>query len=299
MIDITLPGTGGMQPLPGRWLTCCFIELAGRALLIDCGEGTQIALQQAGCKLSRIDAICITHYHADHVAGLPGLLLTLGNCAKTTPLHIAGPKGLRTVLQGLLVLCPHLPYEIYFSELPADKPSQLSLCGFEVTAAPLQHAVECLGYAVEYRRKPVFNPQKAEALGVPREHWRTLHAGMSIRHEGREVTPEMVTDGARAPYKIAYCTDTRPTGGIVSLAKGADLFICEGMYGDDAESENAVSKRHMLFSEAASLARQAGAKELWLTHFSPAMPAPALFAENARRVFANSVVACDGQRKSL
>ena len=272
MIDITLPGTGGMQPLPGRWLTCCFIELAGRALLIDCGEGTQIALQQAGCKLSRIDAICITHYHADHVAGLPGLLLTLGNCAKTTPLHIAGPKGLRTVLQGLLVLCPHLPYEIYFSELPADKPSQLSLCGFEVTAAPLQHAVECLGYAVEYRRKPVFNPQKAEALG---------------------------TDGARAPYKIAYCTDTRPTGGIVSLAKNADLFICEGMYGDDDEAENAVSKRHMLFSEAASLARQAGAKELWLTHFSPAMPLPAQFAENARRVFANSVVACDGQRKSL
>jgi ribonuclease BN (tRNA processing enzyme) len=117
MVDVCLPGTGGMIPLRNRWLTCCLIEYQGTVILIDCGEGTQIALKEAGCKLSRLDILLVTHFHADHIAGLPGLLLSLGNNGKTTPLTITGPAGLRKVVSALTVIAPVLPFPLIFDEL--------------------------------------------------------------------------------------------------------------------------------------------------------------------------------------
>ena len=166
MLSVCLPGTGGFMPLGNRWLTCCWMEYQGRALLIDCGEGTQLALRAAGCRLSRLDTLLITHYHADHVAGLPGLLLSAGNSGKTTPLTIAGPPGLRYVVPALMMIAP-VPYPVELVELGAGDALD-GWDGLTVSSLLLKHRIPCYGYRVRVARKPVFNPQKAEALGIPK-----------------------------------------------------------------------------------------------------------------------------------
>ena len=299
MVDVCLPGTGGFMPLPDRWLTCCWLEYRGRALLVDCGEGTQIALRAAGCKLSRLDTLLLTHYHADHVAGLPGLLLTLGNSgARAEPLTVAGPPGLRQVLQALLVVAP-LCYPLELVELPPG--GELDCWdGLSVSCLPLEHRIPCYGYRMTVRRKPVFNPGKAEALGVPRACWRTLHAGEAVRLEdGRSFYPEQVLDGAREPVVVSYATDTLPVDAVAKLGEGADLMIAEGMYGDDGMAERLGEKTHSLFSQSAALAARAGAKRLWLTHYSPALTDPEEWIWAARARFPAAEAAYDGIRIEL
>jgi ribonuclease Z len=157
-----------------------------------------------------------------------------------------------------------------------------------------------LGYFVELRRPPVFNPEKAKALDIPVKFYRTLHAGEAVTlDDGRTITTAMVTDGERNPVKIAYCTDSAPFSLIADFASDADLFICEGMYADDAMRDKMEDKRHMLFSDAAKLARAANVKELWLTHFSPAEVNPKAGLERVRKIFSNTIIPYDGYQKEL
>ncbi len=300
MLDVCLPGTGGMIPLENRWLTCCWLEYQGKAILIDCGEGTQIALKESGCKLSHLNTLLITHYHADHIAGLPGLLLTIGNSGKTSPLTLVGPKGLEQVVTALTVISPALPYPVYLCEIKEEKAGELTMDGVSIAYLPLNHWVPCFGYRITVNRKPIFNPQKAARLGVPVPLYKTLHAGQPVQLEdGRIVQPDMVLDGERAPIRVCYCTDTQPVEGMTDFARGADLLISEGMYGDNEMEEKAKEKGHMLFSDSARIAKECGAKRLWLTHFSPALTKPDAFSETAQRIFAPTVVAHDGIRITL
>lgn len=296
MLEICLPGTGGMAPLPHRYLTCCWIEAQGQAVLIDCGEGTQVALSAAGCKMCRMEALLLTHFHADHVAGLPGLLLTLGNQGKVSPLVIAGPRGVGRVVANLLTIAPALPFAVQTVELTGQ---ELKLAGLYISYAPLDHKVPCLGYRAELRRKPIFNPQKAEALHIPKPEYKRLHAGETIVADGRTITPDMVLDGVREPLCVAYCTDSRPIDAITQLAAGVDLFICEGMYGEADMHEKMQEKGHMLFADAAHLALEAEAKELWLTHFSPALKNPAEYLQVATEIFNYTRLGQDGLWKSI
>lgn len=299
MLNVCLPGTGGMLPLEDRWLTCCWVEDSGKAILIDCGEGTQIALKKAGCKLSHLEMLLFTHFHADHIAGLPGLLLTLGNQGKTTPLTIYGPPKVQEVVESLLVIAPMLPYPIQFKELSGG---EKVFCweNLHFSCLPLAHGVPCLGYRIEQSRKPIFNPQKAQALGIAPKFFRQLHCGQSVTLEdGREILPEQVLDGARAPIRLCYCTDTLPLPEIAQFAQGVDLMIAEGMYGDDGMYGKAKEKGHMLFSEAAHLAKDAGASQLWLTHFSPALEEPEAFIEQIQSVFPGAMVGKDGMKITL
>lgn len=299
-MEVCLPGTGGVIPLENRWLTCCWVEHQGKALLIDCGEGTQVALKKAGCKLSRLNTLLITHFHADHTAGLPGLLLTLGNSGKTTPLTIIGPMGLHLVVAALTVIAPVLPYPLYLLELEADKPGKLDADAMEIRCLPLKHGIPCFGYRVSVKRKPIFNPQKAKQLGVPVTLYHALHAGQTVTlPDGRMVKPEMVLDGERASLSICYCTDTQPTDGLTEFARNADLLVCEGMYGDESMRGKVEEKGHMLFSDSARIARDSGAKRLWLTHFSPALTAPEQYLDEARSIFPQAEVAYDGIRITL
>ena len=310
MLDVCLLGTGGMMPLPGRWLTSLLFRYNGRMYLVDCGEGTQIPLKQAGWGFKAIEAVFFTHYHADHIAGLPGLLLTIGNSGKDTPLDIIGPPGLMWVVKSLLAICPALPYDIRAVELAGKSgdppagwengeqppPAELApLSDIELfdnlsfQYAKCDHNTTCLAYSFHIRRQGVFNAERAKELGVPLQAWKKLQTGESVELPGgRLIEPGMVLGSARRGIKLSYCTDSRPAPALRELFDQSDLLICEGMYGEDSELENARGKKHMIFSEAAGLAREANVGELWLTHYSPSLQNPSQHIGAARRIFENS-----------
>lgn len=299
MVEVCLPGTGGMLPLEGRWTASCWVEFQGKAILIDCGEGTQIALKKAGCRLSRLELLLITHFHADHIAGLPGLLLTLGNYGKTTPITIVGPAGLKQITASLLSIAPNLPYQIVLKELDREC-QEFDLLSIHFSSMPLQHGIPCLGYRITFKRKPVFNPDKAKKLGVPLHHYKNLHMGQPVvLDSGIRILPCMVLDRERRPISICYCTDTRPIEALAHFARGADLLICEGMHGELELREKMWEKGHMVFSDSTELAKCAQVKQLWLTHFSPAMRHPEQYLEAARSIFSNTKVGYDGIRTTL
>ena len=298
MLDICLAGTGGMMPLPYRWLTALMLRYEGSQLLIDCGEGTQIALKEKGWSFKPIDFICFTHYHADHISGLIGLLLTMGNSERTEPLTCIGPKGLERVVNSLRVIAPELPFPIEFVEL-TEREHRLQAGAFQIHAFKVHHAIPCYGYSVEIPRAGKFQVDLAKSLGLPVQLWNPLQKGNTVEYEGETYYPEMVMGPPRKGLKVTYCTDTRPTQSIVDGAQGADLFICEGMYGEPGKEEKAVEHKHMTFTEAAKLASRAQVGELWLTHFSPAMSRPEEYMEAVRRIFPNAKAGKDGKSVTL
>lgn len=299
MINITLIGSGGMIPLPSRYLASCLIEYNGKGILIDCGEGTQISLHKGKLSINKIDTILITHCHADHVTGLPGLLLTIGNHGRTEPIDIIAPKGSFKILNSLLIVCGFLPFEVRISEIHPSKPQEFEQIGLNITSIPLKHHVNCLGYSLKLNLKPHFQPDKAKELNIPVNLWRTLHNGEDVVVDNKTIRSSMVLGSPRNPIKISYVTDTRPVKFINEIVKDSDLFICEGMYGSDDMLEGAVEKMHMLFSEAAQIALDSNVKELWLTHFSPSMPNPEEYIESTKKIFKNTIIGADLMSKKL
>ncbi len=297
MLDLCLLGTGGMMPLPYRWLTSLMLRYNGSSLLIDCGEGTQIAIREKGWSFRPLDIICITHFHGDHISGLPGILLAMSNSDRTEPLTMIGPKGLERVVKALRVIAPELPFEIKFIEL-TEPQQQIRLHGYVIDAFKVNHRVACYGYSISIERAGMFDVEKARQNEVPIPLWSKLQKGETIRTEdGRIYQPEMVLGPARKGLKVTYTTDTRPTDSIVRNARGSDLFICEGMYGEKGDVNNAVKYKHMTFEEAGRLAKQAGVKEVWLTHYSPALNRPEQYIEDVRQIFQNAYPGKD--KKSL
>ncbi len=298
MLDICLAGTGGMMPLPYRWLTSLMLRYEGSQLLIDCGEGTQIALKKRGWSFKPIDIICITHFHADHISGLVGLLLTMGNAERTEPLTMIGPRGLERVVGALRIVAPELPFPIEFIELN-EPTATVTVRDYVITAYRVHHQIPTYGYAVEIPRAGRFQVERAQELGLPVTFWNRLQKGETVEYEGETYYPEMVMGPPRKGLKVAYCTDSRPTQSIVDGARGADLFICEGMYGEKGSEERAAEHKHMNFAEAATLAKAAGVKELWLTHFSPALNRPEEFIDVARAIFPNTKTGTDGMSLTM
>lgn len=299
MIDICLLGCGGMLPLEDRNLTAMLFRHNGKMILTDCGEGTQVQIRKAGWGFKAIDLLCFTHWHADHVAGLPGFLLTLGNHGRTEPLTVLGPPGIEAVFQGLTVIVPVLPYEVLLMEVPTDRQFSYTVGDITVRTFPLEHWVPCLGYRFDLPRAGKFDHERALAAGVPMPLWGILQKGEPAEHAGVCYTPEMVMGESRRGISVSYCVDTRPVVGLSEFVKDSDLLICEGMYGDDDHLNKAIEKKHMLFSEAALLAQDAGARELWLTHFSPALEKPEEFLETATNIFENTAIGTDMKFKSL
>ncbi|MCR5754231.1 MAG: MBL fold metallo-hydrolase, partial [Acetatifactor sp.] len=179
MLDVCLLGTGGMMPLPYRWLTSLIMRYNGKSILIDCGEGTQIALKEKGWSPKPIDIICFTHYHADHISGLPGMLLTMGNAERTEPLLLIGPKGLNKVVAALRVIAPELPFPIECMEI-SEPQQRFSFDGFYIDAFKVNHNVLCYGYSLGIDRAGRFNRKKAVESGIPMPCWSRLQKGETV-----------------------------------------------------------------------------------------------------------------------
>ena len=298
MLDICLLGTGGMMPLPYRWLTALITRYNGMSILIDCGEGTQIALKEKGWSPKPIDVICFTHYHADHISGLPGMLLSMGNADRTEPLLLVGPKGLEKTVNALRIIAPELPFKIKFKELLEPEES-FSFGDLTITAFKVNHGVICYGYKMEISRTGRFNVESAKALNIPQKYWSKLQKGETIVEGENTYTPEMVLGKDRKGLKLVYTTDTRPTESILNNAKDSDLFICEGMYGEADKKAKARDCKHMMMQEAADLAARAKVKELWLTHYSPSLSRPEIFLKELRGIFPQTYAAKDGKSVEL
>ncbi len=298
MIDVCLLGTGGMMPLPHRALTSLMLRYNGMNVLIDCGEGTQVAIKQQGWTVKPIDVICFTHFHADHISGLPGLLLTLGNAERTEPVTMIGPKRLEKIVNALRMIAPELPFPIRFIELEDDRES-FTFNGLRINAFKVQHNITCYGYSIEVDRAGKFDVEKAKMLEVPMPLWSRLQKGENVEWEGRTFTPDMVLGAPRKGIKLTYCTDSRPTKGIVENAMHSDLFICEGMYGEPDKMNKAKEYKHMTFYEAAQMANEADVKEMWLTHYSPSLVRPQDYEDKVRDIFPNTIVAKDRRTTTL
>ncbi len=298
MLDVCLLGTGGMMPLPRRFLTSLMCRYNGSGILIDCGEGTQVALKQKGWSFKPIDVMCITHYHADHISGLPGMLLAIGNAGRTKPLTMIGPKGLEKVTNSLRIIAPELPFEVRFIEL-TEKESSIDFDGYSIEAFRVKHNVTCYGYSIKVKRSGKFQVEKAKELEIPLCYWSVLQRGEIVKDGEKTYTPDMVMGPKRCGLKVTYATDSRPTQSITDAASGADLFICEGMYGEDEKIKKAREYRHMTFSEAANIAKEANPKEMWLTHYSPSLTKPAMFMDQVNGVFENAKPGKDGMTTEL
>lgn len=298
MLDVCLLGTGGMMPLPYRALTSLMVRYNGMNVLIDCGEGTQVSIKQQGWSVKPIDVICFTHFHADHISGLPGLLLTLGNAERREPVTMIGPKRLEKIVNALRMIAPELPFPIRFIELENDQES-FEFNGMRINAYKVNHNITCYGYSLEIDRAGEFDVEKAEQLQVPMPLWSRLQKGETIRDETGIYTPDMVLGEPRKGIKLTYCTDSRPTKAIVENAKGSDLFICEGMYGEPEKEKKAKEYKHMTFYEAANMAKEAEVKELWLTHYSPSLVRPQEYEKQVREIFSNTVIPKDRRTTTL
>jgi ribonuclease Z len=301
MIDVTLIGCGGTMPLPGRALSSLAVRCGGRTLLIDCGEGTQAAARAAGVSLAKADTICLTHFHGDHIFGLPGLLQTIANLGRTEPLLLVGPEGLMQYGKLLLALAGPMPYEIRALEITKAR-QEFALDGYggmTLAAFAADHRVPCVGYTLTLPRAGRFLPEKAKQLGIPPRLWKMLQQGETIEAGGRSIAPQEVLGPPRTGLKLVYCTDTRPCAALKREAQGADLLILDATYADEADAPKAEEYGHSTFQQAAALAAAAGAKRLWLTHYSASVSDPAEALPAVEAIFAKTEAGTDGKKIEL
>jgi ribonuclease Z len=291
-------GSGGMMPLPHRALTSVLLRREGELFLFDGGEGTQVSIRRLNLRWKKITAIFVSHMHADHVTGLPGLLMLSSQVDRDEPLYIIGPPRIAEYIESSRrTLDMYINYEIIVKEVSAP-------CvvwegeGFKVRAFPLRHTKTCYGYALEEEPRPgAFHPEKASELGVPRGPlWSVLQGGESVKLEdGRTVESSQVMGAPRSGRKFSYVTDSLYFPEIAREVKDSDLLVCEGMF-EAALEESAVEKKHMTAAQAARIARDAGGvRKLALIHYSPRYAERDLkrLLDEARETFPETILSRD------
>ncbi|AEC01771.1 ribonuclease Z [Parasphaerochaeta coccoides] len=290
--EIFVLGTSGMMPLPGRFLTSALLRREGELFLFDCGEGTQVTLKMLNLKWKKINSIFISHMHADHVTGLPGILMLSSQVERDTPLYIYGPRKLKEYIEAnRRILDMYINYEIIV--IPVEPGRIFETDEYFVEAFELNHTKPCLGYSfIEKERPGEFNPEAAATLGIPRGPlWGQLQKGNTVTLEdGREIHPDAVMGLPRGGRKFSYVTDSLYFPAIAEHVKDADFFLCEGMF-ENALEASAVEKKHMTAVQAARIAHDAHVKKMGLFHYSPRYTDKEIkkLVEEARAVFPRTI----------
>jgi ribonuclease Z len=291
-------GCGGMMPLPHRHLTSVLLRREGELFLFDGGEGTQISIRRLNLRWKKITAVFVSHMHADHVTGLPGILMLSSQVDRSEPLYIFGPPKIADYIEtSRRSLDMYINYEIIIREI-AEPGVVWKGEGFSIRAFPLRHTKSCYGYALEEEARPgAFHPELALELGVPRGPlWSTLQSGESVTlADGRIVAPRDVMGAPRSGRKFSYVTDSLYFPEIAREVAGSDLLVCEGMF-ERALAESAVDKKHMTAEQAARIARDAGGvRKLALIHYSPRYADRDLktLLDEARALFPETVLSKD------
>jgi ribonuclease Z len=290
-LEVFVLGTGGMMPLPNRSLTSILVRREGELFLFDCGEGTQVSLRRLNLKWKKISVIFISHTHADHVTGLPGILMLTSQVDRCEPLYIYGPPRIREyVEESRRILDMYINYEIVVEEI-LEPGLVYQGDGYRVHSHPLAHSKPCLAFALEEEMRPgIFLPDQALALGVPRGPlWSRLQGGEEVAAEGRVVRPDEVMGPPRSGRKLSFVTDTSYRPDIARFVAGSDLLICEGMFTDDL-AESAREKKHLTARQAAQIAAAGEVKKMGLIHYSPRYSERELkkLLAEAREVFPNA-----------
>ena len=288
------------MPLPNRYLTSVLLRREGDLFLFDCGEGTQVSLRKLNLRWKKINTVFISHTHADHVTGLPGILMLSSQVEREEPLYIVGPPRIREYVdENRRVLDMYINYDIVIQEV-TEEGEVYRGDGYSVKAFHLHHTKPCLGYSLEEDERPgVFHPEKAEANSVPKGPlWARLQAGEEVTNSlGKTVTPSMVMGPNRSGRKFSFVTDTSYIPTISEHVAESDLFICEGMFKEDLV-DSAKEKRHLTARQAAQIAEEAGGIErMGLIHYSPRYTEYELkqLVQEAREIFPASFLTRDRQ----
>ncbi len=291
-LDVVFLGTSGSMPTAQRAPAATLVRRGGERLLFDCAEGTQRQLLRSGVGLIELREIFLTHYHADHYLGLPGMLKTFSLRGRELPLDVYGPPGLKSLFTVLKRIFGQLSYPVELHELRAG--DVLERDGYHLVVFSVLHGPSAIGYAlVEEPRPGRFDVEAADALGVPSGPQRgELQRGDSITlPDGRTIKPDAVLGPARAGRKLVLTGDTMPAASVLEIAHAADLLVHEATFAEE-EEERAHETAHSTAREAAELARAAEVKMLALTHLSNRYFGPELVRE-ARAVFPETVVPKD------
>lgn len=285
-----------MQPLPGRFLTSAMVRRNGELFLFDCGEGTQVSLKMLNLHWKKINRVFISHMHADHVTGLPGLLMLSSQVDREEPLYIYGPEKLKDYIDSnRKLLDMYINYEIKF--VPVQPGIILDEDEFTVEAVPLLHTKPCFGYVMKEKDRPgEFNVENAKSLGIPcGPQWGQLQKGNDVvLSDGTVIHPSQVLGNPRKGLKFSYITDTMYLSSISKHVQDSDLLLCEGMFTRDL-SQDAYEKKHMTSTQAATIARDANVKKLGLLHYSPRYSDKELYdlKNEACEIFENTVLCRD------
>ena len=305
MLTVTLLGTAATRPQPDRALSSAVFSVGGRHILLDCGEGTQLALHRHRISPMKITLIALTHYHGDHILGLPGLLQTMDTMSRTAPLYITGPEeGHDAILAAILTLADELTYPVHFVPIPAN-----GLCPHELdpqwppevalTAFPTVHRVASQGYRLRVRRIRRLYRDRALAMGLPTHLWRAVQGGQSVTIHGRTIHPDSVCGPERPGLAAVFTGDTAPCEAVEQTAHAADLLIMDATYPDDKHDDKAELYGHSTFLQTAALAERAGVKRLWLTHYSAMISDPLEALPVAQAIFPAAECGEDGKALML
>lgn len=291
-MELVFLGTSSAIPTSHRNHSAIALKAFGEIMLFDCGEGTQLQMSKAKISPMKINKIFITHFHGDHILGLPGIIQSMAFRGRKNPLHIFGPKGLVEMVNIIRNFGYFsLTFEIYMHEV--DDGMILEEENYRISCSKMKHTVLNFAYSVYEKRRPKFIREKAIALGVtPGPAFGKLQQGIPVKVGEKIIRPEQVLGGERKGRKIIYSGDTSPSKQMIEFARDADVLIHESTF-ESTYGDKAYEMGHSTSTQAAEIAKKANVKRLILTHVSTRYKKPDILETEAKEIFENSTVAED------